>query len=290
MQPLLQAGGHGSCIAQCSSANIITSRTVPMQVDGEPCRLLPSIIQLRFRNQATVVAKAKTHSQPIHVPTLGKVTFAVRKLNITEYETYHYEKDKLRDASVHLGDLTIEPNLELDRVRYQINQMVAAIMAETTDEPPLDSPILKANEEEDTSCSISNRNGSQNKSKMIDKLTLSPDWCFIDSCTAERYFRVDRAQEHLHYVVDICNEDLYILEEDCTNTISSPPPPTAVTLSEDDEQKRVEKEGEKMSGKEDEKRTDLEKESDGNQSRFIKLQREERDGKDGNKNRERPWD
>lgn len=32
------------------------------------------------------------------------------------------------------------------------------------------------------------------------------------ACTAERFFRVDRAQEHLHYVVDICNDDLYILD------------------------------------------------------------------------------
>ena len=65
-QPLLQAGGHGSCIAQCRSANIITTRTIPMQVDGEPCRLLPSIIHIKFRNQANVIAKAKTHTQPIH--------------------------------------------------------------------------------------------------------------------------------------------------------------------------------------------------------------------------------
>lgn len=65
-QPLLQAGGHGSCIAQCRSATIITTRTIPMQVDGEPCRLLPSIIQLKFRNQANVIAKAKTHTQSIH--------------------------------------------------------------------------------------------------------------------------------------------------------------------------------------------------------------------------------
>lgn len=40
------------------------------------------------------------------------------------------------------------------------------------------------------------------------------------ACTAERFFRVDRAQEHLHYVVDICNEDLYILdaEDDSSST------------------------------------------------------------------------
>lgn len=43
---------------------------------------------------------------------------------------------------------------------------------------------------------------------------LSSDWCFVDSCTAERFFRVDRAQEHLHYLTDIANESLYILDQD----------------------------------------------------------------------------
>jgi diacylglycerol kinase (ATP) len=65
-QILLQAGRHGSSIAQCRNATIITTRPIPMQVDGEPCRLQPSIIQLKFRNQANIIAKAKTHTQSIH--------------------------------------------------------------------------------------------------------------------------------------------------------------------------------------------------------------------------------
>lgn len=32
--------------------------------------------------------------------------------------------------------------------------------------------------------------------------------------TAERFFRIDRGQEHLHYVTDISSEDLYILDPD----------------------------------------------------------------------------
>lgn len=58
--PLLQAGGHGTCIAQCRIAKIITSRTIPMQVDGEPCKLLPSIINISFRNRVCMLAKSKS--------------------------------------------------------------------------------------------------------------------------------------------------------------------------------------------------------------------------------------
>ena len=32
------------------------------------------------------------------------------------------------------------------------------------------------------------------------------------ACTAERYFRVDRAQEHLHYLTDIASDALYVLD------------------------------------------------------------------------------
>lgn len=59
IQPLLQAGGHGTCIAQCKSAKIITSKTIPMQVDGEACKLNPSVITLTLLNKATMLAKRK---------------------------------------------------------------------------------------------------------------------------------------------------------------------------------------------------------------------------------------
>lgn len=61
--PLLQAGGHGTCIAQCRSAKIITSRTIPMQVDGEPCKLLPSLINISFKNRVCMLAKSKSSNK-----------------------------------------------------------------------------------------------------------------------------------------------------------------------------------------------------------------------------------
>jgi hypothetical protein len=35
-------------------------------------------------------------------------------------------------------------------------------------------------------------------------------------CTAERFFRIDRAQENLHYVSDISTEVIYVLDQDPT--------------------------------------------------------------------------
>jgi len=53
-------------------------------------------------------------------------------------------------------------------------------------------------------------------------------------CTAERFFRIDRAQESLHYLIDITHDQLFVLddpqrvpstEEDVTVVLKSKDPP-----------------------------------------------------------------
>jgi diacylglycerol kinase (ATP) len=59
-------GGHGERITQCSNVKLITKKSIPMQVDGEPCRLRPSVIQFKLRNQANLIQKPKRRgSMPI---------------------------------------------------------------------------------------------------------------------------------------------------------------------------------------------------------------------------------
>uniref|UniRef100_A0A8K9WZ41 Diacylglycerol kinase n=1 Tax=Oncorhynchus mykiss TaxID=8022 RepID=A0A8K9WZ41_ONCMY len=43
---------------------------------------------------------------------------------------------------------------------------------------------------------------------------LSPNWSFLDSTSADRFYRIDKAQEHLHYVTEICQEEVFILDHD----------------------------------------------------------------------------
>ncbi|BHF77531.1 hypothetical protein SprV_0602063800 [Sparganum proliferum] len=55
----LQFGGHGDRICQCSRVHLTTRKVIPMQVDGEPCRLCPSAIEINLRNQAFVIQKPR---------------------------------------------------------------------------------------------------------------------------------------------------------------------------------------------------------------------------------------
>lgn len=61
-QAALQVGGHGERLTQCREVVLTTSKAIPVQVDGEPCKLAASRIRIALRNQATMVQKAKRRS------------------------------------------------------------------------------------------------------------------------------------------------------------------------------------------------------------------------------------
>ncbi|CAL8097018.1 unnamed protein product [Calicophoron daubneyi] len=54
---LIQVGGHGDRICQCRTVKMTTDKIIPMQLDGEPCRLLPSKIEISCSHQSLVVQK-----------------------------------------------------------------------------------------------------------------------------------------------------------------------------------------------------------------------------------------
>ncbi|KAG7187964.1 hypothetical protein KM043_013924 [Ampulex compressa] len=166
--PLLQAGGHGTCIAQCSTAKLVTTRTIPMQVDGEACRLLPSIITLSLLNKATMLTKRRNPGKPQQDIKLERLKLPIMRIKMADYEAFHHDKERLKKSAV---SWTVEP-LDLDA---------------TTDLEAL--------------------------RKILSKDHAMDTCCFLDSCTAERFFRVDKAQEQLHYVTDVATEAIYILEE-----------------------------------------------------------------------------
>lgn len=50
-------GGRGERLAQCSVVKIVTRKAIPAQVDGEPCRLAPSVIEMRFHSRVPMLQR-----------------------------------------------------------------------------------------------------------------------------------------------------------------------------------------------------------------------------------------
>ncbi|XP_070853354.1 eye-specific diacylglycerol kinase isoform X17 [Drosophila suzukii] len=181
--PMLQAGMHGTCICQCRKARIITKRTIPMQVDGEACRVKPSVIEIELLNKALMLSKRKHGRGDVQVNPLEKMQLNILRVTMQQYEQYHYDKEMLRKLANKLGQIEIESQCDLEHVRNMLN---------TKFEESISYP------------------------------KVSQDWCFIDSCTAEHYFRIDRAQEHLHYICDIAIDELYILDHEAATMPQTP--------------------------------------------------------------------
>ncbi|GLG97482.1 Eye-specific diacylglycerol kinase [Gryllus bimaculatus] len=196
-KPLLQAGGHGTPIAQCRQARITTTRAIPMQVDGEACRLAPSVIDLSLLNRAPVLAKRRRSPgrppQRAEDAAVEELRLNVLRISMADYERHHYDKERLREAAAPLGELSVAPAADLETLRREVARLA----------------------QEDG--------------------RLAPDWCFLDCCTAERFFRVDRAQEHLHYVTDVAADQLFVLDAaEAARPGSSAGTPGAAALREED--------------------------------------------------------
>ncbi|XP_052416030.1 diacylglycerol kinase zeta isoform X6 [Carassius gibelio] len=204
----LQVGGHGERLNQCREVTLTTFKSIPMQVDGEPCKLAPSVIHISLRNQANMVQKTKRRSS---IPLLNdqqpfpeRLRIRVSRISMHDYEALHYDKEKLKEASIPLGLIVVPGDSDLETCRAHIERL----------------------QEE----------GDETKSKALSSQRLSPKWCFLDSTTADRFYRIDRAQEHLNYVTEISQDELFVLDPELvvTETVStSPGMPDLVNSSSD---------------------------------------------------------
>uniref|UniRef100_A0A7N9AUZ3 Diacylglycerol kinase n=1 Tax=Mastacembelus armatus TaxID=205130 RepID=A0A7N9AUZ3_9TELE len=180
----LQVGGHGERLNQCREVTLTTTKPLPVQVDGEPCRLAPSVIRISLRNQANMVQKTKRRTSLPHLndqqPVPERLRIRVNRISMTDYEALHYDKDKLRQASIPLGLIVVPGDSDLETCREHIQRL-----------QEIDGSLEEAA-----------------KPKMLSSQRLSPKWCFLD-CNLPCFVF---CQEHLNYVSEISQEEIFILD------------------------------------------------------------------------------
>ncbi|XP_056878400.1 diacylglycerol kinase iota isoform X8 [Takifugu flavidus] len=182
----LQVGGHGERLHQCREVVLTTFKTVPVQVDGEPCRLAPSTLRISLRNQANMVQKSKRRTS---VPLLNdphaipdRLRLRVNRISLQEYDRLQYDKERLRDISIPVGIVVVRGDCDLETCRLYIDRL------------------------QEDECRGVPRTSSSSR--------LSSNWSFLDSTSADRFYRIDKAQEHLHFVTEICQDEVFILDHE----------------------------------------------------------------------------
>uniref|UniRef100_A0A672J1F7 Diacylglycerol kinase n=1 Tax=Salarias fasciatus TaxID=181472 RepID=A0A672J1F7_SALFA len=123
----LQVGGHGERLNQCREVTLTTTKPLPVQVDGEPCRLAPSVIHISLRNQANMVQKTKRRTSLPHLndqqPVPERLRIRVNRVSMSDYEALHYDKEKLRQASIPLGLIVVPGDSDLETCREHIQRL-----------------------------------------------------------------------------------------------------------------------------------------------------------------------
>ncbi|XP_029103014.1 diacylglycerol kinase iota isoform X3 [Scleropages formosus] len=201
----LQVGGHGERLHQCREVTLTTFKTVPVQVDGEPCRLAPSTLRITLRNQANMVQKSKRRTSvpllndPHSVP--DRLRLRVNRIGLQEYEKLQFDKERLRDVSIPVGIVVVRGDCDLETCRLYIDRL-----QEDLPQGPAGAHRVHYQDEPRSL----RRPGSARR--------LSPNWSFLDSTSADRFYRIDKAQEHLHFVTEICQEEVFILDHEAPSS------------------------------------------------------------------------
>ncbi|XP_029969697.1 diacylglycerol kinase iota isoform X1 [Salarias fasciatus] len=218
----LQVGGHGERLHQCREVVLTTFKTVPVQVDGEPCRLAPSTLRISLRNQANMVQKSKRRTSVPLLNDIQKVCAAdlrrlsappdsfsvphavpdrlrlrVNRISLQEYDRLQYDKERLRDISIPVGIVVVRGDCDLETCRLYIDRL-----QEDLHQAPSAGHRVHYQDE----CRGVPRTSSSSR--------LSPNWSFLDSTSADRFYRIDKAQEHLHFVTEICQDEVFILDHE----------------------------------------------------------------------------
>uniref|UniRef100_A0A672IQ81 Diacylglycerol kinase n=1 Tax=Salarias fasciatus TaxID=181472 RepID=A0A672IQ81_SALFA len=174
----LQVGGHGERLHQCREVVLTTFKTVPVQVDGEPCRLAPSTLRISLRNQANMVQKSKRRTS---VPLLNdphavpdRLRLRVNRISLQEYDRLQYDKERLRDISIPVGIVVVRGDCDLETCRLYIDRLQEASSGQR-------SPPAAAHR---------------------------------DAPAAPGFTLLLSFQEHLHFVTEICQDEVFILDHE----------------------------------------------------------------------------
>ncbi|XP_078232383.1 diacylglycerol kinase iota isoform X4 [Pogona vitticeps] len=201
----LQVGGHGERLHQCREVTLLTYKSIPMQVDGEPCRLAPSLIRISLRNQANMVQKSKRRTSmpllndPHAIPE--RLRIRVNRISLQDYEGLHYDKEKLREASIPLGIIVVRGDCDLETCRIYVDRLEEDLQSVSSNTQRVH---------------YQDQEGSFPRVSSVQR--LSPRWCFLDATSADRFYRIDRSQEHLHFVTEISQDEIFILDPELVAT------------------------------------------------------------------------
>ena len=162
----------------------MTTRTIPVQVDGEAVRLNPCTVNLSHLNKAKILAKKKS-GRKIYTHDTDDIIgdILVKMISMQDYLQSGGEKEKVQSRSVTVGTLELDRSTDLRHIRTKVNKFNDDV-----------------------------QNGNLEKTARI-----GSNWTFVDIITASNCFRIERKDETKYFLIDICDKELFLINNDEQN-------------------------------------------------------------------------
>ncbi|XP_064397829.1 diacylglycerol kinase zeta-like isoform X2 [Halichondria panicea] len=197
---------HGERLAQCQHVKIMTTKALPVQIDGEACKLLPSAIEVVLKNKVPMVTKARRKLN-VDTPLQGvvdRIKLSVSKVTSEQYDRFRSDVPELKRIAKSVGIVHGSPRDCLRTVRAEVNLFT--------------NDLNEDGEEE-----------------------LAKNWRFLDIAMTgrvERMFQVLPDQEEAMYIGDMFSDGLFVVELSSQSPMTSTDPNPTILLSPDMEQAR----------------------------------------------------
>ncbi|KAG7456009.1 hypothetical protein MATL_G00247230 [Megalops atlanticus] len=144
---------------------------------------------------APSVRSPDSFSVPHSVP--DRLRLRVNRISLPEYERLQFDKEGLRDISTPVGIIVVRGDCDLETCRLYIDRL-----QEDLHQAPPGAHRVHYQDE------------TRGLPRPSSAHRLSPNWSFLDSTSADRFYRIDKAQEHLHFVTEICQDEVFILDHE----------------------------------------------------------------------------
>lgn len=122
-----QLGIGGDRICQAKHIRITTSTSIPIQIDGEPAKLAPSIIEIKHKNQASMLEHVKNNTDSPLIAYHSNLikNFEVKCISLMDYKEFRKDPRKLEANARNVGTICTSNLLNnLSQVRNIINALL----------------------------------------------------------------------------------------------------------------------------------------------------------------------
>ncbi|KAJ6660063.1 hypothetical protein lerEdw1_018261 [Lerista edwardsae] len=152
-----------------------------------------------------------------------RLRIRVNRIGLQDYEGLHYDKEKLREASIPLGIIVVRGDCDLETCRMYVDRLQEVKQKIPT--WPSSSQASSQVASSQVQAVAMGVEGDQQQHEVSSMQNGQQGRHSLPTTSADRFYRIDRSQEHLHFVTEISQDEIFVLDPELVATQPAGTPP-----------------------------------------------------------------